>query len=112
MKPDEIKYAIRGYLSENITNDSTEHRLLAYAMTYIETLEGLLKENPHGTLTDVLGLVGDICEDYLHCSECPLSDADGDCPFIGKNGGRLLPCDWELWRMAAHELRTDQERPL
>lgn len=112
MKPDEIKYAIRGYLSENITNDSTEHRLLAYAMTYIETLEGVIKADPRYFGYDLLSLVRDTCEGYLHCSECPLSDADGDCPFIGKDGGRLLPCDWELWRMAAHELRTDQERPL
>ena len=73
------------------------------ALKYIETLEGVIKADPRYFGYDLLTLVRDTCEGYLHCSECPLSDADGDCPFIAKDGGRLLPSEWEIGRMCGRE---------
>lgn len=77
--------------------------LLADALECIEMLEGVIKADPQYFTYEMLTVVRDVCEGYLHCSDCPLSDADGDCPFIKKTGERLMPCEWELWRMGGNE---------
>ena len=73
--------------------------LIHDALKAIEMLEGVIKADPQYFTYEILTVVRDVCEGYLHCSECPLSDADGDCPFIGKDGRRLKPSEWELWRV-------------
>lgn len=115
VKPEKLKKAIRCCLDidsmdKNCVStgcplftadleDDCMNTLLKDALAYIEMLEGVIKSAPRYLSYDLLSLVRDTCGGYLHCSECPLSDADGDCPFITKEGVRLLPCEWGLWRL-------------